>query len=50
MVILGLRLWSDISHNRHKMTIWGILSAVDSVVELEEGLGIHVDEFCLCCE
>ena len=31
MVILGLQLWSDISPNRHEMTIWGIMSAVDSV-------------------
>ena len=30
-LILGLQLWSDISYNRHEMTIVGILSAVDSV-------------------
>ena len=31
MAILGLQLWSDICPNRHEMTIWAFLSAVDCV-------------------
>ena len=31
MVIFGLQLKLNISPNRHEMTIWGILSVVDSV-------------------